>query len=91
MGGIAMGPEAWAWMGAWALVLAGVVWLLVREPRRTRRQSPADILRNRFANGEISEEECRRAVAALDDDPPAHATTAARHAAAHHGQEARHD
>jgi hypothetical protein len=33
MSGIAIGAEAWAWMGAWALVMVGVVWLLVRQPR----------------------------------------------------------
>jgi uncharacterized membrane protein len=94
MSGIAMGTEAWIWMGAWALVMVGVVWLLVRQPRHASHDDPAEILRDRFARGEISEEELRRALAALDDDPPVPAAGAARHRAARHarhGQEARHD
>ena len=89
MDGIAMGTEAWVWMGAWALVLALVVWLLVRDPGHARHDDPARILRDRFARGEISEEEFRRAVAALDDDPPAHAP--GHRIRTRHGQEARHD
>ena len=88
-----MGADAWVWIGAWALVMAVVVWLLVREPRRGRRDDPAEILRDRFARGEISEQELRRALAALDDDPPIRSADA-RHRATHHarhGQEARHD
>jgi putative membrane protein len=88
MAGISLGIEAWAWMGAWALLMALVVLFLVREPRHARHDDPAEILRDRFARGEISEEEFRRAVAALDDDTPPAA--AARHHA-RHGQEARHD
>lgn len=89
MSGFVMGTEAWVWMGAWALVLALVVWFLAREPRRARHPDPADILRDRFARGEISEEEYRRAMAALDDDPPAPAAPTRHHRP--HGQEARHD
>lgn len=89
-----MGSDAWLWIGAWALVMALVVWALVREPRGARHDGPAEILQRRFARGELSEEEYRRAVAALDDDPPAPMATTARHHAAPHprpGQEARHD
>ncbi len=93
MTGWQMGTDAWVWIGAWALVMTLVVWLLVREPRHAPHVDPAEIVRDRFARGEISEEELRRALAALDDDPPIpHAS--ARHRAthhAHHGQEARHD
>lgn len=70
MTGWALGAEAWIWMGAWALVMVLVVWLLVREPRRARPQDPAAILRLRLARGEITEEEYRRATAALEADPP---------------------
>lgn len=68
MTGWSMGTEAWIWMGAWALVLVIVVWLLVREPGHDDRDDAAEILRSRFARGEISEEEYRRASTALDAD-----------------------
>jgi uncharacterized membrane protein len=71
MTGWVMGTEAWIWMGAWAFVMALVVWLLVRQPRHDVGQDPDAILRARFARGEISEEEYRRATAALAADPPA--------------------
>lgn len=94
MTGWTMGTEAWIWMGAWALVMVLVVWLLVREPRHETHDDPSAILRARFARGEISEEELKRATAALDSDPPTVPTNGARQHAAHHshsGQEARHD
>ncbi len=88
MTGWPMGADAWVWIGAWALVMALVVWLLTREPRRTSHHDPAEILRDRFARGEISEEEYRRAMAALDDAPPLPAASTRQ---PRHGQEARHD
>ncbi len=94
MTGWSMGTEAWIWMAAWAVVMVTVVWLLVREPRRENHHDPSAILRDRFARGEISEEELRRATAALDDDAPIAPASGARSHAAHHGthgQEARHD
>ena len=89
MTGWSMGTDAWVWIGAWALVMVLVVWFLTRDPRRARHQDPAEILRDRFARGEISEEEYRRAITALDDDPPLPAASTRHHA--RHGQEARHD
>jgi len=53
MAGWSMGLEAWIWMGAWALVLIVVVWLLVREPH-DRRPDALEILRARLARGEIT-------------------------------------
>ena len=94
MAGWVMGTEAWIWMGAWALIMVLVVWLLVREPRHEAPRDPAAILRARYARGEITEEELLRAMAALDADPSITPTTGTRHNAAHHtrhGQEARHD
>ena len=93
MTGWSMGTEAWIWMAAWAVVMVVVVWLLVREPRRETHNDPSVILRDRFARGEISEEEFRRATATLDDDPPIAPAAGARSHAVHHahGQEARHD
>lgn len=89
-----MGTEAWLVMAAWAAVMVLVVWLLVREPRRESRDEPDGILRARFARGEITEEEFRRAAAALDADPPPGPSSRPRHPVAHHahqGQETRHD
>ena len=88
-----MGTEAWLVMAAWAAVMVLVVWLLVREPRHESLEEPSAILRARFARGEITEEEFRRAAAALDNDPlPTPANSARQHAAhAPQGQEARHD
>jgi hypothetical protein len=93
MTGWSMGTEAWIWMAVWAVVMVLVVCLLVREPRRGIHDEPSAILRDRFARGEISEEEFRRATAALDDDPPIASASGGRtHAVDHaHGQEARHD
>jgi len=48
------GLEGWLWMGAWILVLAVLVWLLVREPRRPTRNDALDTLRDRLARGEIT-------------------------------------
>ena len=93
MAGWSMSTEAWIWLGAWALVMIVVVWLLVREPRHDRPPDPAATLRDRFARGEISEQELRRALSALDESagPPTDADH--RHAARHAtpGREARHD
>jgi len=94
MTGWSMGTEAWVWMAAWAGVMILVVWLLIREPRHEIHDDPGLILRDRFARGEIREEEFKRAMAALDADPPTPRPKGARDHATHHspnGQEARHD
>jgi uncharacterized membrane protein len=57
MDGLTMGLEAWLWMGAWIVALAVLVWILVREPRRSGRDEALDTLRARFARGEISRDE----------------------------------
>ena len=93
MTGWTMGTEAWIWMGAWGLVMVLVVWLLVREPHRETHDDPDAILRARFARGEISEDEYRRATGALDADPD-DTVTGVRHdvpRGRREGQEARHD
>jgi uncharacterized membrane protein len=61
MNGWSMGPEAWLWMGLWILVLAALVWFLVREPRRSERDEAMDILRARLAKGEIKPDEFEHA------------------------------
>ena len=93
MAGWTMGTEAWIWMGAWALVMILVVWLLVREPRGRTSEDPSAIVRARFARGEITEEEFRRATDALSPDAQISQAPGARpHPAQHaHGQEARHE
>jgi uncharacterized membrane protein len=57
MDGWTMGLEGWLWMGAWVLALVVLVWLLVREPRRSGRDEALDTLRSRLARGEISQAE----------------------------------
>ena len=57
MYGWTMGLEGWLWMGVWVLALVAMVWLLVREPRRSGRDEALDTLRSRLARGEISREE----------------------------------
>lgn len=54
-------PGTWVWMAVWLLALFAMVWLLVSPPRHSRPESPADILRRRYAAGEISDEEFRHA------------------------------
>lgn len=56
-----MDAGVWAWMAIWVLALFGMVWLIVWDGRKTDLQTPAEILRRRFAAGEISEEEFRHA------------------------------
>lgn len=51
----------WIWMSIWLIALFAMVWLLVFGGRRERTEDPLEILRARFARGEISEEEFRRA------------------------------
>jgi putative membrane protein len=52
----------WIWMAIWVIALLIMVWLLVSGGRgRERADDPLDILRARYARGEISEEEFRHA------------------------------
>jgi uncharacterized membrane protein len=55
--GWTMGLEGWLWMGVWVLAIVVMVWLLVREPRRSGRDEALDTLRSRLARGEISRDE----------------------------------
>lgn len=66
MAGWTMGLEGWLWMGAWVLALVGVVWLLVREPRRSDREDALETLRVRLARGEITPAEFEQARRLLD-------------------------
>jgi uncharacterized membrane protein len=61
MNGWTVGVEGWLWMGAWALVVVGLVWFLVREPRRSTADDARETLRARLARGEITPDEFERA------------------------------
>jgi uncharacterized membrane protein len=49
------------WMAIWMAVLVAIVWFLVIGDRQEERENPAEILRRRFAAGDISEDEFRHA------------------------------
>ena len=62
--GVTLG--GWIWMGVWIVALLGMVWLIVAGSRgRGPREDALEILRARFARGEISQEEFERARDAL--------------------------
>lgn len=53
-----MALEGWLWMGVWIIALLVMVWLLVGGTReRPSEQDALDILRARFARGEINQQE----------------------------------
>lgn len=53
---------SWLWMAIWVIALLAMVWLIVSGGRgRERAEDPLEILRDRYARGEISEEEFRHA------------------------------
>jgi putative membrane protein len=52
----------WIWMAVWVVALIVMVWLLVSAgSRREKGDDPMEILRGRYARGEMSEEEFRHA------------------------------
>jgi uncharacterized membrane protein len=53
-------------MGVWVVALFALVWLLVREPRRSSRDEALESLRTRFARGEISPDEFEQAKRLLE-------------------------
>lgn len=63
-------------MWIWPLLVGVAVWVLVAltrdwraEPTKTTAEDPTEILRRRFANGQISQDEYLQAVATLDYGP----------------------
>jgi putative membrane protein len=56
-----MTAGAWIWMAIWIAALLVMVWLLVAGGRSGPQERPLEILRRRYAAGEISEEEFRHA------------------------------
>jgi uncharacterized membrane protein len=62
-------------MVLWPLLIAAGIWAVVAltrdrrvTPVRRRSDSPSDILKQRFARGEISQQEYVEAAAILDND-----------------------
>jgi uncharacterized membrane protein len=55
------------WMLVWIGALLLMVWLLVAGGRGDRHEDPLDLLRARFARGEIGEDEYRRMRSVLTD------------------------
>lgn len=52
----------WIWMAVWVVALVVMVWLLVSAGGRHHSDDdPLEILRRRYARGEMSEEEFRHA------------------------------
>lgn len=51
----------WIWMAVWIVALMVMLWIAVSGWRREERSDPLDILRARYARGEISEDEYRHA------------------------------
>lgn len=74
--GMVMGLH-WGWWSFWILTVIGLVWAGWRAlddravPRKVRRRADTaeDVLRRRFADGEIDDEEFHRRLRALRDDP----------------------
>jgi putative membrane protein len=61
-GALGMTIGGWIWMAVWVVALIVMVWLLVAPGnRREKDDDPIEILRARFARGEMSEEEFRHA------------------------------
>ena len=61
------GAEGWIWMVVWIVALVVMVWLVVRNPSHAVEADAIEILRARFARGEISQEEFEHARAVLLD------------------------
>lgn len=63
------GFDGWIWMAVWIAALLVMVWLIVRGPGRAVEVDAIEILRVRFARGEISKEEFEQARAVLESRP----------------------
>ncbi len=64
---------AWLWMGIWVVALVAMVWLLVRDTTAHRHaEEPEQILRARFARGEISPVEFEQALRLLTAEKETH-------------------
>jgi uncharacterized membrane protein len=58
------------WMGIWIFALIVMVWFITRSPNsdRSAATEPRDILRTRFARGEINQTEYEQACRVLDPE-----------------------
>ncbi len=66
MAGWEIGLAGWLWMGIWIAALLVMVWLIIGRGRdRDDAEDALEILRARFARGEISQGEFERAWALL--------------------------
>jgi putative membrane protein len=64
-----MNLGGWVWMGIWIGALLVMVWYITRSPDEHRgTQEPLEILRARFARGEISQTEFEQARRVLDPE-----------------------
>jgi len=62
------GADGWIWMAVWIAALLVMVWLVVRSPKHAAEADAMEILRSRFARGEISKDEFEQARKALLDN-----------------------
>jgi putative membrane protein len=62
-----MNLGGWVWMGIWIFALVVMVWFITRSPDAHRStQEPLEILRTRFARGEINQAEYEQARRVLE-------------------------
>jgi putative membrane protein len=62
------GVDGWIWMAVWIAALLVMVWLVVRSPSHPTEADATEILRSRFARGEISKDEFEQARKILLDN-----------------------
>ena len=64
-----MTSGGWLWMGLWILALVAMVWFIARSPQGSHPTEDAlEILRARFARGEINQSEFELARRVLDGE-----------------------
>jgi putative membrane protein len=64
-----MNLGGWVWMGVWIIALVVMVWFITRSPDTHRgTPEPLEILRTRYARGEISQAEFEQARRVLDQE-----------------------
>lgn len=61
------GVDGWVWLTVWIAALLVMVWLIMRDQRRPTETDAIEILRARFARGEITEDDFEHARAVLLD------------------------